>query len=280
MHIVKINGGLGNQMFQYCFALALAKMGRLVYLDITAYRQKQVHNGFELPGIFGCRLEVMNESAKAHFFTQEGSYTRFRRDRQIIAEGKQHFYQYHPDLFELESAYFDGYWQCAAYVELLDWQQELVFPAIDGAIEPENAALEKELMHTNAVSVHIRRGDYVGTGYHRLLAPDYYDTAMSYCRANIPAPRFYVFSDDIGWARDNLIGEDISFVDWNKGKNSFRDMQLMSLCKHNIISNSTFSWWAAWLNIHPGKIVFSPASWFEGNEFDLDTFLPAEWHLI
>ena len=111
-----------------------------------------------------------------------------------------------------------------------------------------------------------------------ICSEKYFDSAIKYINERIPKPIFFVFSDDIEWCRTKLNIANAIYVDWNKDDNSFRDMQLMSMCKHNIICNSTFSWWGAYLNNNPDKIVIAPNKWMKINDklFEGD-IVPPTW---
>ena len=111
-----------------------------------------------------------------------------------------------------------------------------------------------------SVSIHVRRGDYLGA--FPVLDESYFNPAMAYFAEKYSDVRFYVFSNDIDWCRHHLIADKITFVDWNTGKDSPFDMWLMTQCRHNIIANSSFSWWGAWLNQNKGKQVIAPKTWF------------------
>lgn len=136
------------------------------------------------------------------------------------------------------------------------------FPKIT---EKENIELLERIEGKETVAIHIRRGDYVDNTVLGGLAPlSYYKKAIEYINEKIKNPIFIIFSNDIEWCKENLDFENnnVEYINWNKREKSFRDMQLMSLCKHNIIPNSTFSWWGAWLNKNPNKIVIAPKKWF------------------
>lgn len=127
----------------------------------------------------------------------------------------------------------------------------------------------------NAVSLHIRRGDYISNAttntIHGTCNLDYYKRAVEYIKKNSVSPIFFIFSDDIDWVKDNLhLNEKHYYIDWNNADTNYEDMRLMSLCKHNVIANSSFSWWGAWLNNNPKKIVIAPQKWF--NDSKLNTF--------
>ena len=134
-----------------------------------------------------------------------------------------------------------------------------------------------------AVSLHVRRGDYISPdGTQTLLGgictKEYYQTAIELIKQRVGKLFFAVFSDDVNWARENLhLPEYTLFVDWHSGKNSFRDMQLMSLCSHHIIANSSFSWWGAWLGNNPEKIVIAPKKWMNVDDPQNDYRCPESW---
>lgn len=138
------------------------------------------------------------------------------------------------------------------------------FPKLD----KENIKISKEIQDCNSVSIHIRRGDHLESNVDMTGEDNFFKRAIQYIKINTSKPIFYVFSDDIDWCKKNqkdlglTEGENVYFIDWNTGNKSFRDMQLMSLCKHNIIPVSTFSWWASYLNTNPYKIVIAPVGYW------------------
>lgn len=132
------------------------------------------------------------------------------------------------------------------------------------------------------MSLHVRRGDYVSDARtHATLGVcslDYYRAAVRYIADHVEAPEFFVFSDDIAWAQANLeLGHPCHYVDHNRGAESYNDMRLMSLCRHHIIANSSFSWWGAWLNPRADKVVVAPARWFAGGNRVVDDLFPPGW---
>jgi hypothetical protein len=134
----------------------------------------------------------------------------------------------------------------------------------------------------NSVSIHIRRGDYVTNKRHsKVFSPcshDYYSRAAKLIADQQPNPHYFVFSDDIGWAKANLEFEyPTTFVDVNDEAHSHEDMRLMSLCNHNIIANSSFSWWGAWLNVNPEKVVIAPQKWFSDYKCNTQDMIPENW---
>jgi hypothetical protein len=134
----------------------------------------------------------------------------------------------------------------------------------------------------SAVSIHVRRGDYVsdaGTNrFHGTCSVDYYHDAVDRISGFAPASHFFVFSDGIDWAKENLrLRQPVTYVDFNDGEKNYEDLRLMSLCKHHIIANSSFSWWGAWLNPNPDKIVIAPKKWFNDPSINTDDLIPNSW---
>ncbi len=139
-----------------------------------------------------------------------------------------------------------------------------------------------ELSRCNGVSIHIRRGDYVtntsANDFHGLCSLEYYSAGIEYVLSRVPDATLDVFSDDIEWARLNIrIPAPTIFIDHNQGRSSWEDMRLMSRCQHHIIANSSFSWWGAWLNPSPDKIVIAPSKWFADSSILTDDIVPSTW---
>ena len=172
------------------------------------------------------------------------------------------------------------------------WQSERYFAASAGTIQEEfqirlaptelNAELAQEIQDSNAVSVHVRRGDYISDPVvntrHGACSLDYYIAAINQLRNRIAAPHFFVFSDDVDWAYHNLCFDGpATFVSHNGTERDYEDLRLMTLCKHHIIANSTFSWWGAWLNPSPGKIIYAPNRWFADPGRSSRDIIPDGW---
>jgi hypothetical protein len=136
--------------------------------------------------------------------------------------------------------------------------------------------LRNKILSTNSVSIHIRCGDYLSPKYISIYGGictiEYYKRAISYILQTVDNPVFFIFSDDIEWTKDNITINNAIFVSNNKGINSFLDMYLMSICKHNIIANSSFSWWGAYLNKNKNKKVIMPNRWFNSKLPDPNVF--------
>lgn len=279
-------------MFQYAVGRALSiKRGCPLYLDISAFENHKIHQGFELPRIFSCDVSPATEKTIKEVLTwQYPSWIRRAvskkffsgiRKRNFIIEPHFHYW---PGIHEIPSfSYIYGNWQSEKYFyEIKDIiKKDFSFSA---PLQDKNIALANQIFDSNSVSLHIRRGDYVSNpeaaSFHGTILLNYYYEAIEYISKNIQNPCFFVFSDDIPWVKDNLkIKYPCVFVDNNINEDSFFDMYLMSLCKHNIIANSTFSWWGAWLNENKNKIVISPDRWFSDKNIKSD-LIPDRWFVF
>ena len=173
-----------------------------------------------------------------------------------------------------------------------NWQSEKYFRSIASIIKKEfqvvnalkgkNLEMAKKIQNCNSVCVHIRRGDYVSNKeihkVHGVCNPDYYTRTIERIKQEKKAPHFFVFSDDMIWAKSNLnITAPTTFIDHNSSKTAYEDFRLMSLCENHIIANSSFSWWSAWLSDDKDKIVLAPAKWFNSSKRDSKDLLPQEW---
>ncbi|ELV8719411.1 alpha-1,2-fucosyltransferase [Vibrio vulnificus] len=263
MKIVKVVGGLGSQMFAYALYLSLKEKydkKERVYLDTSSFDEFQQHNGYELDHVFNLETES-SEFAKnlitKKTFLHKLIYRNFLK--KITASKKN--YNFDQSVFTKRSAVYYQCWTSWKYFENCEntIKNSFKFPKID---ELENIEIAKIINDTNSVSIHVRRGDYLNSPALQGLAPEwYYRDAINHINQSIENPNYFVFSDDISWCKENLQLENAQYIDWNKGPKSYRDIQLMSMCKHNIIPNSTFSWWGAYLNTNEDKIVVSPERW-------------------
>jgi hypothetical protein len=178
--------------------------------------------------------------------------------------------------------YLDGYWQCERYFKDLAERIREDFKILTAPNEA-NAMMLQQILETEAVSVHIRRGDYVSNpetnAVHGTCDLDYYVRAAELMKSRVGRPlRFFVFSDEPAWVRANLdLGAEMTFIEHNGPNADYEDMRLMSACKHHIIANSSFSWWGAWLNPSPNKLVVAPKRWFRTNNLSDRDLVPTDW---
>ena len=288
MYTIKIGGGLGNQIFYYAFYKKLKNLGYEVYVDISEMELYNLHNGYELEQVFRLDILKIPQEQKIKELTLierkflNRIYIKLKKIIYILSKrvyiekwGEISFPKHNK---KNKNIYCLGAFQSEKYFyDIRDIiRQELEFPIIKDEL---NKKIEKEIRNSNSVSIHIRRGDYLNDKGLGGLAPlKYYQNAIEYIKSKINNPCFFIFSNDIEWCKQNLDLENCYYIDWNKGKESYRDMQLMSLCKHNIIPNSSFSWWGAWLNNNPDKIVIAPEKWFNDCvKMDYSNVVPETW---
>lgn len=288
MIITKINGGLGNQLFQYAAGRSLAYHHQTeLVLDLSWYEEVPLGNtprSYELDKYpIVARVADPQEEAAFRFY-----HGRILRRIPLLPRPWKHaretHFQYDPLFLNLpNNTYLDGYWQSNRYFEGIGNLIRSEFQAIAGLGEKNQMLLGDIGIH-NSVALHIRRGDYLSNPtaaqYHSVCSLEYYQQAVQFISSAVPNPHFFVFSDDVVWAEENLnLDFPVTFVGCNVGDQAFQDLRLMSHCKHQIIANSSFSWWGAWLNPNPNKIVIAPKKWFLANK-DTSTLFPSEWRLI
>jgi Glycosyl transferase family 11 len=289
--ISQIIGGLGNQMFQYAAGWALAKSkGTSLKLDISSFSGYRLHQGFELERVFEAEINIATQGdAKQVLGWQAVGYANnilrrpwmaaFRKPSMLV---EPHFR--YCDLASIidKAGYLYGYWQSEKY--FLDYADEIRRQfQFKQPLNAENKKWMALIVNRNSVGIHVRRGDFiskVNTGVHGACTVDYFSSAIAHMAARVPNPEFFFFSDDMDWVRGNIAMDfPCYFIENNVGADSFNDMRLMSLCKHNIVANSSFSWWGGWLNRNDSKIVIAPKRWF-ANDFDTRDLLPKDWVVL
>lgn len=284
MVISRLIGGLGNQMFQYAAGRSLAVANNCeLKLDASSYKNYRLHNGYELD-LFKTQASLATDIEISGFVKGQSRLSMFI-NKKLKLKNESHLIEknfgYDPSFFEVNRPiYIDGYWQSYRYFEFIESQLKLELTPITH-LSGLNLTISKQIADCNSVSLHLRRGDYVSNleanKTHGFIGIDYYNNAISFIKEQILHPYFFVFSDDIAWARENLGSiANVLFIDHNQGRLSYEDMRLMSLCKYNIIANSSFSWWGAWLNAAPNKIVIAPKQWFANGQ-DTSDLMPEDW---
>lgn len=279
--VVHLTGGLGNQMFQYALGRAISINRNCdLYLNTSFYKKYNK---------FSCGL--LNYDVKAKFINEDSVYN--NKYLRYIAKSLSNYglnilsnsfyekklFSYDYDVYKNKFKIYYGTWQSYKYfvgisdVLLSDYKLIKI-------IDKEVIKYAENINHSNSVSLHIRRGDYFNEKklrrIHGILTMDYYYQAMSIFPENSV---FYVFSDDIEWVKDNLkTSKRIVYVRTNEN-NPEKEIYLMSLCAGNIISNSTFSWWGAWLNTKINKIVVAPKKWYANQKTSSD-LIPNNWLII
>lgn len=282
MIVIEASGGLGNQMFQYALYKKLEILNKEVALDTSFFRSGQDLRELEID-IFDLHYRQITDREAANirgYGYQDGLIDKIRYR---LRPSKYTIYndlieRYQPEIFEMDKVYLSGYWQSEKYFK--DIRQillrEFSFPQ---KAKEKTAQLCTELLAENSVSIHIRRSDYLSeqnrSVYGNICTEQYYQNAIDYMEQHIENPQYYIFSDDLEWACNYFRGNNYIVVDKNRGKDSYIDMYLMSQCKHNIIANSSFSWWAAWLNTNSEKKVLAPKRWFQNH--DKENIVCEDW---
>jgi hypothetical protein len=290
MIIARMTGGLGNQMFQYAAVLCLAEMHRTeTRFDLTWFDAYHLHQGFELGNVFGMPIAAPGEADYRKVLGWMG-HRRLRphlwrrslrpfRPASFVVEPQFRFW---PEFHALPAdVYLDGYWQSEKYFLPAVDRVRSVF-RFQHSLTGPNRDLAERMAACNSVAVHVRRGDFVRdptiNAVHGLSSLAYYKAAIRSILDRVEDPYFFLFSDDMEWVRASLrIDRPCWYVDHNRGAESFNDMHLMSLCRHHIIANSSFSWWGAWLSEHPATEVIAPARWFRKEDIDTTDLVPERW---
>lgn len=274
MKIVNILGGLGNQMFQYALAevLKILHPEHEIRIDPSGFNGYPLHNGYELKRIFKVPIPEASALEQMRVYYPLRNYRMWQFGNRLLPWRKtivRESSDMHFDpkvLSHPGNAYYIGYWQTEMYFKQFRDKILSVFTFPSFELGSRNDVLKHEISNKRSVSVHVRRGDYTKIANTQgICTADYYRKALELMQKQTKPEILLVFSDDTEWCKSNLgelfKGIDTVYVDWNKGTESFRDMQLMSLCHYNVIANSSFSWWGAWLNDHKEKTVISPSKW-------------------
>ncbi len=291
--IIRLQGGLGNQMFQYAAAKSLS-----IQTDSSLY--------------FDTSLLDLNKDATDDFTPRKFDLNIFKNINNLLIEkinhtsfkiGKKVFSNrglfstriqiYNEPHFHADKNYFNiqppvvltGYFNSEYYFKQIKdiLLNDFNFPDIN--VDDNNFKIKKCIEENDFVAIHIRRGDYLKpkvTSYHGLCSLEYYQQAIEYFKKNNPMINLCFFSDDPQWVKDTFTKKynNCIIIEGNTDENSWKDMYLMSLCKHHIIANSTFSWWGAWLSLHKDKMVFAPKKWFNEKSINSENVIPITWKVL
>ncbi|HEV7229989.1 MAG TPA: alpha-1,2-fucosyltransferase [Bacteroidia bacterium] len=289
MIAVRLKGGMGNQMFQYAAGRSLAQhLNTSLFVDLSFLRLKGTWTPREYElGVFAARPQFLSPEEAESFLKLYSDPMRRRTKRFLpFLYSKTYFpekhFQFDPLFFEQkDNTYIEGYWQSEKYFKRVESLIRTDFTFREPAGD-RNARLASDMRSGETVSLHIRRGDYVKdagiNSFHGVCDIGYYKQAVEYLNQRNTGLRYFVFSDDADWAREHLsFIPGMTCVDHNHGAESYRDMQLMSCCKHHIIANSSFSWWGAWLGENEKKTVIAPEKWFQQPGVILSDIYPSGW---
>jgi len=290
--IVKLIGGLGNQMFQYAAGRSLSLYhGVPLKLDVSWFETQtlrryglhvfRIREDFASPediarvqGITRGRLPGLAWRMRHKILPSAHCREPYFKERQLFV--------FDPSIARTpRDVYLLGSWQTEKY--FVD-TQDIIRREFTVKYQQDHQSREiaENITATQSVSIHVRRGDYVSNPrtnrVHGTCSLDYYRRCVAWVAERITYPHFFIFSDDPSWASANLrLDYPTTFVPHNDVSRAYDDLRLMSVCKHDIIANSSFSWWGAWLNSNPHKMVLAPRKWFNEGSFDTRDLLPDDW---
>jgi len=255
MVITKLMGGMGNQMFQYAFAKKISLLSdRDLKMDLSFLKRRDMNPGF-IYRDYDLNLFNIEES----FINEIDGYIEINEPNSLFNYIKSNKFKY---ISKDTNIYLEGYWQCFKYFEEIEDVIKKEF-TLKNDISERSKELLDEIKSRNSVMINIRRTDYLNTNFHGVMDVDYVLKAKSVIESRVDNTHYYIFSDDIEWCKENLIFENSTIVDHSyKGDRFSEYLELMRNCKHFIIPNSSFAWWAAYLSDNLDKIVIYPHKWF------------------
>ncbi|QOD61748.1 alpha-1,2-fucosyltransferase [Polaribacter haliotis] len=259
MIIVRILGGLGNQMFQYAYAKALEQKGFDVKLDISGFKNYKLHGGYHLNNY---KIDLKYASNFSNFLSKI-NFFQYKKEKNLLFDAS---------LKSLKgNEYVKGYFQTEKYFKEIRTILLEQF-TIAAELSTTTKKYKKQILGSHiSCSLHIRRGDYVSdkkaNTIHGTCSLEYYKEAIELIKTENKGVQFFIFSDDISWTKENLSLENAIYIDHKTIPHE--DMYLMSLCNHNITANSSFSWWGAWLNKNKSKTIIAPKQWFVNKENEI-----------
>lgn len=290
MILIKVTGGPGNQLFQYAFGRNLALIYKTdLYLDLSEFEIKKhrvfVLNKFKIKAKIATE-KLLKSYLKFSYYLPYDFRPQFHKllpnyFGNISYEKK---FTFDKNNFQIKNdSYLIGFWQSEKY--FTDIRHKLLNEIqLKHNFSAKSKKLLKQIQKTESISINIRRGDFLSNPQinkrHGVIGLKYFTDAIKFISSKTANPRFFLFSDDIKWVKDNIKPSHAIYVDFNYPLHSEEDLLLGSFCKHNILTNSTFSWWVGWLNSNPNKIVTAPSKWFKQLNYDLSDFFPAGWLLL
>ena len=277
--LVFLDGGLGNQMFQYAFANKEEKEGHKVTCCYGLLEKRKTHNGYELDRVFqgikAQRMIVATYMVRVLYYLIFIYKLSFCKKILNLLSWDFIMTEEEMDASTSKNRLVVGYW--ASWMNVRDVS---IFKFREDDLSGETKEIQQGTVSSNSISLHVRRGDYLSPNnqwlFGGICTTKYYEQAIQYICEHVQNPVFYVFSNDILWVRENLNIPKAVYVTHNQGVDSWQDMYLMSKCKHHIIANSTFSWWGAYLNPDKRKTVICPPK-MNNIEDGSQNLFPEEW---
>lgn len=267
MVVVRIIGGLGNQMFQYAYAKSIENKGLEVRLDLSGFNKYKLHGGYQL-GEYN--INIQQAKPILLLFLKLNPFKTLK-EKNLLFDEKL--------LFLKGNEYIKGYFQTEKYFSEIRSVLLKQF-ILNKEISNSTKNYKQNILQTGkSCSIHVRRGDYVSNikanNIHGTCSLEYYNKAIKRINKEYNNITFYIFSDDIAWTKENLRIKNSFYIDHKCLPHE--DIYLMSMCSHNIIANSSFSWWGAWLNRNDYKFVIAPKNWFKTTKHEI---IPENWFKI
>lgn len=276
--IIKLQAGLGNQLFQYAYGRALQIIsGKDVYFDDYTYTvdkyRKFLMNNFKLD------TRLLKNSPPFKFNPFKKSLMKKYLAKKKYVNVNRPARVFYPELMEIEDeTYIEGFFASNKYFDkikdviLKDFQ-------LKTPLNKKNKNVLRQIKSTMSVSIHVRRSDFLADDSYTVLTQEYYSNGIEYISSKYDNIEIFVFSDDIDWSVENLKFDNIPthFININNWHQAVFDLELMKNCKHNILANSTFSWWAGYLNENNDKIVIAPSNYYTSQSFATTDFMPEDW---
>lgn len=276
-------------MFQYAYSRALSLQNNLEFkLNIHTFWKYKLHNyGLEYFNIVKNYASENEVPFYDSFNESKNKYINIFIDyfkKICVKINKAHHiekqFNFDKDFLNISSWYIEWYFQTEKYFKNYEDIIRKDFEFKEPPKNIKNIEIIEKIKNSNSVAIHFRRWDYAlsKNSFIWIQNNDYYKKAVNYIENKIDNPVFFFFSDDINWVKDNFkVNHECHYIDWNTGNDCHEDMRLMSLCKHNIIANSSFSWWWAWLNKNINKIVIAPEKWFQTDKINYSDVIPESW---
>jgi hypothetical protein len=290
MIVVKLMGGLGNQMFQYALGKSLSrrlhtsfKLDLGFLLDRTP-RENFVFRNYDLD-VFCLQAQIATPTETNAFIPKKPNGPVGKTLEKIKSKIDPYKYFYEPhfhyaaEVFNLpKNTYLDGYWQSPKYFDRIEAEIRKDFEFKHPLPEAANS-LAQHISQENSVCINVRRQDFLNNSFHGVCDMKYFNPAIKIMSSKVDSPHFFIFSDDPQWCIENFkLDAPVTFVGHEFKGPKFSDyLRLMALCKHYIIPNSSFAWWATWLNPDKNKIVIAPQIWFADEKWDPKDLIPATW---
>ena len=285
MIITEINGGLGNQLFQYAAGLALSNKHNTPLKVNTNFNSLDTSRSLALTH-FNIDVNQADQSEINHLYP---SSSLNRKIQSILPTSRKSFYKEQKFSFQSNfsqlssSVYLKGYWQSERYFSSIDQIIKEKY-ILDPACYKNASDFIQYLPSHESVSIHVRKGDYLKAPYNAYYAElnnEYYQKATAFLKQICPNLKVYIFTDDPSWVKQNLdLGLPFELASGNATNSMFEDFQAMRSCKYHVIANSSFSWWTAWLSAHPDKKVVAPNHWFKNSQQDTVDLIPKSWNIL